>query len=140
MIGISNDRLIHSLNVGRLMEEISREKYNWDDQKCKEMFILGCVHDIGYEFSELQEEHPNIGGLLLKNSNYKYWKEVYYHGKVTNEYESEELNLLNIADMQINSFGEKVTIDERIQDIAKRYGDYSRQYFDVVSLREKLKV
>ena len=138
MIKISNNRLLHSIGVARLMEEISKNIYRWDEEKCREMFILGFIHDIGYEYSKTQGEHPIIGGLLLKKSNYKYWKEVYFHGKVCDEYQSLELNLLNVADMQINSFGKKVTIEERLNDIKERYGNDSKQYLEAVELAKRI--
>lgn len=140
MIKISNDRLLHSIGVARLMEEISRNIYQWNEEKCHEMFVLGYLHDIGYEYSKIQSEHPVIGGLLLKKSNYKYWKEVYYHGSLCDEYQSLELDLLNTADMQINSFGKKVTVEERLIDIKDRYGYDSKQYLEAAELAKRLKL
>ena len=138
MIKISEDRLKHSLSVARLMERKAKEK-GWDDDKCREMFVLGYLHDFGYEYSEKQEEHPHIGGLLLKESGYKYWKEVYYHGEVDCEYRSDELELLNMCDMLINSKGELVTPEERLTDIKNRYGADSIQYKDASALVKQIK-
>ena len=64
-IGISSDRLKHCLAVARLMYEMAVEK-GWQESKCQEMFLLGYVHDIGYEFSEEQLNHPIVGARLLK--------------------------------------------------------------------------
>ncbi len=140
MIKISNERLLHSIGVARLMEEISKNIYQWDEEKCQEMFVLGYLHDIGYEYSKIQSEHPVVGGLLLKKSNYKYWREVYYHGRLCDEYQSLELDLLNTADMQINSFGKKVTVEERLIDIKNRYGYDSKQYLEAAELAKRLKL
>ena len=63
------------------------------------MFILGILHDIGYEYSSVQTEHPKIGGNLLRRQGYKYWQEVYYHGRSYSLYSSLPLQLLNTADL-----------------------------------------
>ena len=75
MLSISNERLKHSLEVARLMKK-SAEDAGWNKQKCEEMFVLGFLHDIGYEFAEQQCDHASVGGEMLKNQGYKYWKEV----------------------------------------------------------------
>ena len=137
MIGISNDRLKHSVGVARLMYEMSLQK-RWSLEKSKEMFSLGFLHDIGYEFSERQEEHPQIGGTMLKRQGYKYWKEVYYHGTVIDEYHSEELMLLDVADMLIDSCGVRVEATERLEDILRRYGIESMQYKGAKLLAKEL--
>ena len=137
MIGISDDRQKHCIGVARLMYEMSLQK-GWGLEKSKEMFTLGFLHDIGYEFSEKQEEHPQIGGTLLKEQGYKYWKEVYYHGTVTDEYQSEELMLLDVADMLIDSCGVRVEAAERLEDILRRYGVESKQYKEAKLLANKL--
>lgn len=72
--------------------ELNPDKFsaNPDD-----VFILGILHDIGYEFTEDQLEHGHKGGLILKEQGYKYWREVYYHGLTQSEFSSSELWLLN---------------------------------------------
>jgi len=41
---------------------------------------------------------------------------------------SEELEILNTADMLIDSTGKEVTVQERLEDIASRYGKDSINY------------
>ena len=137
MITISEDRLRHCLGVGRLMKEISLEKGE-SMEYAQEMFLLGYLHDIGYEFSSVQTEHNKIGGEMLKASSYRYWKEVYYHGEVQDEYWSKELDLLNACDMMVSSGGERISPQDRLSDIASRYGDDSPQFLTAFSLAKKL--
>ena len=59
---------------------------------------------------------------------YKHWREVYYHGNPDSPYDSDELFVLNLADMQTSSDGQRVTIEERLDDIASRYGNNSSQF------------
>lgn len=138
MLNISEDRVKHSLSVGKLMYQLSKNK-GWLEEKCQDMFILGYLHDIGYEFSENQNEHPKKGGLLLKQQNYPYWQEVYYHGLIDIEYKSKELDLLNYADMSIDSKGNNVGFLKRLEDIEIRYGVDSKQYKDARKIVETLR-
>ena len=120
---IDENRKKHIFAVAKLMEE-KAEKLGLDRE---EMFTLGFLHDIGYEFGE-SEEHHIIGYEILKKQNYKYAKEVKYHGIPTKEYSSLALDLLNYADMHINKKGEYVTFEERLADIAERRGEDSNAY------------
>ena len=123
---MDQDRLNHSIAVARKMVEIGK-KHNLDDEQLQELFLLGYNHDIGYEFGN-NENHRIIGGNILKQSNYKYWQEVYYHGEIECEYSSLYLDILNKADMQIDKFGNDVGYVKRLEDIKNRYGKESNIY------------
>lgn len=123
---MDQDRLNHSIAVARKMVEIGK-KYKLDDEQLQELFLLGYNHDIGYEFGN-NENHRIIGGNILKQSNYKYWQEVYYHGEIDCEYSSLYLDILNKADMQIDKFGNDVGYSKRLKDIENRYGRESNIY------------
>src|SRR5574344_2015919 len=100
------DRLNHSLAVARKMIEIGKEK-ELTEENLKELFVLGFLHDIGYEFGN-NSNHNLIGSNILKNDGYKYWKEIYYHGKIQKTYKSVYLDILNSADMRIDKLGNDV--------------------------------
>ena len=119
---ISSDRKKHSWAVAELMKQRAIE-LNMTTQQAEELYILGFLHDIGYEFAEPKnyEKHEIIGGGVLKSQGYKFWKEVYYHGVANSPYKSEYLDLLNWADMHIDSEGNYVSFDERLEEISKRY-------------------
>lgn len=120
---IDNDRLQHIMGVARLMKENAKAR-GLDEE---EMFTLGMLHDIGYEFGG-SEEHHLKGAEMLEKQNYKYFREVLYHGKPDVGYESPELDLLNFADMHTNKKGEYVSFADRLQDIANRRGKNSPHY------------
>ena len=69
----------------------------------------------------------------------KAWKEVYYHGNPDAEYESDELTILNIADMETSNAGRRISMDERLESIADRYGSGSNQYVKAKRLVAQLK-
>ena len=115
-MNISLERMKHSLEVARKMKilvELEPTKYHINPE---DAFLLGILHDIGYEFCNTQDEHAKIGG-----------KEVYYHGIIQYEYNSSLLQLLNFVDMTTGPNGEDMTMEERINDIIKRYGKESKQ-------------
>lgn len=135
---MDQDRLKHSYAVAKKMMEIGKEK-QLNNQEIEELFVLGLNHDIGYEFTINGKNHNKIGGNILKSSCYKYWKEVYYHGELTNEYESLFLKILNQADMQIDKYGNDVGYVKRLEDIEKRYGKNSIVYNKCKDLVEYIK-
>lgn len=124
---LDKDRLNHSFAVANKMIEIGK-KFKLEESDLQDLFILGYNHDIGYEFSIDNTEHNIIGGQILKNNGYKYWEEVYYHGNPNAEYNSLFLKILNMADMQIDKYGNDVGFDKRLEDIKNRYGEDSKPY------------
>ena len=135
---MNKDRLIHSYYVGKKMVEIGKE-FNLDEDQLQELFVLGLNHDIGYEYTDNGINHNKIGGDILKKSNYKYYKEVYYHGDINASYSSLYLDILNMADMQIDKYGNDVGYDERLKDIESRYGHDSDVYNSCFEMISRLK-
>lgn len=135
---MDDDRLKHSLSVARKMVEIAKRK-NLVEEEQHELFVLGLNHDIGYEYGE-NTNHNIIGGNILKESNYKYWKEVYYHGNPDSPYKSLYLDILNMADMQVDKAGNNVNYAERLEDIKNRYGIDSKQYKDSKKIIDNIKM
>lgn len=137
-MNIDSDRLKHSLAVARKMVEIGKNK-ELTEKELQELFVLGYNHDIGYEFVDNNLDHGIVGGEILKESNYKYWQEVYYHGNSNTKYESLYLTILNQADMQIDKYGNDVGYKKRLEDIKSRYGDKSIEYTNARTIIEKIK-
>lgn len=134
---IDNDRLKHSYAVAKKMIEIGKE-HKLSNFEIQELFVLGLNHDIGYEFGN-NSNHNVIGGKLLKENDYKYWQEVYYHGQTECKYKSLYLDILNMADMQVDKYGNDVGYDKRLEDIKIRYGENSQTYLKCHKLINKLK-
>lgn len=127
-------RLKHAFRVAEKMKQAVENRPELCSASSNEMFLLGYLHDVGYSFVDKQEEHECAAGNLLKEQGYKFWQEVYYHGVPDCDYKSNELSLLNWADMTVNQMGEDVTIKERLYDIGIRYGLESIQYINAFSL------
>ena len=152
-IGISENRLHHILGVARKAYKIAKDM-GFDERFCRRCFMLGWLHDVGYEFSEKQSEHPIISMELLWplgdafgvimgfsrgedgkiNSSAPYNEEwinataaIKDHGLYT-ENETAEWKILNMADMQVDSQGNEVSVSQRLDNIKNRYGEHSDQY------------
>lgn len=134
---MNEDRLRHSIAVARKMVEIAKSK-NLSDEDIKNCFIIGYNHDIGYEFTKNGNNHNTIGGEILRN-NFKYWREIYYHGEINVEYKSLYLDILNQADMQIDKYGNDVGYDKRLEDIKSRYGEDSEVYNKCCKIVDKIR-
>ncbi len=148
-IGISDNRLHHILGVARKAYQIAKDRGH-DEIFARKMFMIGWLHDVGYEFSEKQENHPFESGEMIKllfdapqrqihistgwdmESRYDYhtspsYKAIAEHGKYPSE-KTEEYIILNQADMLIDSDGMEVNVMTRLDGIKNRYGEHSDQY------------
>ena len=134
---MDEDRLKHSYAVANKMVYLGKKK-NLNNKELEELFLLGFVHDIGYQFGS-GDNHNKVGATILKESNYKYWREVYYHGKSDSEYKSLYLDILNTADMMIDKFGNDVGFDKRLEDIKSRHGKDSIPYKNCEKIINELK-
>jgi len=130
---ISDNKLKHSIAVGRYMQKYATERL-LDPELGKEWFILGYLHDIGEEFTNKKEEHNKVGGTILKEQKYKYWKEVYYHGDPKTPYISPALLVLNLAELCVGSDGKVVGVDTKLKKIKEKFGEDSIQYKNTKAL------
>ena len=124
---MDEDRIKHSIAVARKMVAIAKSK-NLSEEEIKNCFVIGYNHDIGYEFTKNGINHNIIAGQILKNNNFKYWREIYYHGEINTDYNSIYLTILNQADMQIDKYGNDVGYSKRLEDIKNRYYENSEIY------------
>ena len=136
---ITFDRWQHILGVARKAKILALRLRSNDEKFAEDMFLLGVMHDLGYEFNEGNASHGAIGGEILKRNHYKYWQEVALHGDETVADMSDELFLLNVADMTTGPKGEDFSFEERLEEIADRFGKDSHAYQKCVTEVEKLK-
>ena len=66
--------------------------------------------------------------MFLKEEGYGFWEEVYEHGNPDVESPTQELMLLNWADMHTDGKENRVSFEERLRDINNRYGVDSVEY------------
>ena len=132
-LGISEDRLRHSLTVARFMYETALQE-DKGEMFAREMFVLGYLHDIGFEFALDAQEHAMTGGCVLMSVGFKYGREVGEHGCASSTGLSYAGDLLNRADLSVDSEGNRVPVTQRLQNIRRRYGATSAQYESMCAL------
>lgn len=135
---ISENKLKHSLGVARFMQNYAEEKL-LDPDLAREFFVLGYLHDIGEEFVYDKKDHARVGGSILKSQNYKYWKEVYYHGDPTTSYNSIALMVLNLAELCVQNDGRVCTIEDKLKRIKDKFGESSVQYRNTKALADMVR-
>lgn len=136
---ISESRWRHILGVARKAKILADKLKPNNVQYAEDMFLLGIMHDLGYEFIESNASHAYVGGEILKRNNYQFWSEVSLHGDETVKNMSDELFILNCADMSTGPNGENFTFDERLEEIASRFGKDGDAYKKCVVEVEKLR-
>lgn len=136
---ITSNRWQHILGVARKAKILADKLKPNNVQYAEDMFLLGMLHDMGYEFMESNASHAYVGGQILKRNNYQFWSEVSLHGDETVKNMSDELFILNCADMSTGPNGENFTFDERLEEIASRFGKDADAYKKCVVEVEKLR-
>lgn len=126
-IGIDENRLHHLLGVARACYSYGKEIFDWEEEKSREMFLIGFLHDVGYEFVEDPIEHEEVGGSILKQLGFRYAQEIKSHGDPHSTFTSQELFILNLADLTVSHDGTPCTMQQRLDLVIQRYGENSIQ-------------
>lgn len=131
-------RYRHCYSVGKKMYAYAKEKLGCDEQNCREMFVLGNLHDIGYELEEDVFGHDYIMANIMGNT-YPYSNEIRYHSCLQETYDSPAMQLLYFCDMTVDGMGNWCTFDERLEDLAARYGIESEIYLKSLEIANYLR-
>lgn len=133
-IGISEDKLHHILGVARKCYKLAKEA-GYNEQFCRKMFMIGWLHDVGYEFTDIASEHNETGVKMIStlsndltdDSFHSVLSAVESHGRYQEE-KSNEWRILNMADLTVDRKGRDINVHARLSDIEQRYGSESKQY------------
>ena len=131
------NRYRHCYSVGKRMYAYAKYNLGWNEKLCCEMFVLGNLHDIGYELDPDAFDHDWILAAVVSD-NYKYVNEIRYHSKLQREYDSPAMRLLYFGDMTVDGEGNWCTYRERLIDLEKRHGVNSEVYRESVELANYL--
>lgn len=135
---LSENRMQHQLAVARRVVEMAKQRGGYSEEELQELFVMGYLHDIGYEFAKDPDNHAVVGGEVLRQCGFKYWQEIASHGDPESSYFSPELDLLNSADMHTSPLGEAISYEERLKGIRERYGSQSPRYLKAINVIQKL--
>lgn len=137
MVNISDDRMKHIISVARQSYAIAKNKYKLNEEDCRKAFVIGFLHDIGYEFCDENTNHPETGFNLIKNTLGVEIPEILNHGNPDIEQDL-FLSILNESDLTVDSKGNIVSVEERLNDIKDRYSENAIEYLNPLNLAIKL--
>lgn len=142
-IGISENRMTHIIAVARKCYELAKNEYKMSEENARKMFLMGFIHDFGYEFSESNTEHPGVAVDIISSFNKVEWDQMLFaistHGNPQKFLGTTYQVILNEADLTIDHIGNTVTQEERCENIKERYGEDSEQYLNVLKMAAKIK-
>ena len=116
-MSIDDKRAVYYFGVARKMRKLAEETRPNDKDFAEDMFLLGLVHGVGEEFSDLEPMFSEISGGILKENGYKYWEEAAHFGYYN--YDSEAFDLLSIAILTTSKDGEDISAVEKLEEISQ---------------------
>lgn len=138
-IGLSDSRLFHMRGVAYKSYNLAREVFNMEEDVARSLFVMGLTHDFAYAFVENQTNHEHEGGRILKLSGFDWAEAVFDHGDPDVDDWTDELFILNLADMTTSPDGKPITTNQRLKDIENRYGANSIQATKARKLAKRIK-
>lgn len=130
--------------MSRHMLAVARECYilakreGLTEQECRNAFALGYIHNIGYEFTDVPENHQIVGYEMFEGLSGL--SAIRDHGKTQHMQTTHEkmLKILNAAELSISPNGDYVGAKGRLRDIEARYGAGSTKYREARQMAELL--
>ncbi|MCQ2966285.1 MAG: HD domain-containing protein [Alphaproteobacteria bacterium] len=137
---ITEFRKNHILGVARKLQQLSEQFFPNNEEKAREMFLIGWLHDFGYEFVDKNTvvDHPFRGAEILNRTGFKYTQVIAQHGDPEIKEMSDELFLLNCADMMTGPNGEQMTLAERVENMITRFGENSEAHLKAIKMKNLL--
>lgn len=134
---ISDGKLKHSLGVAKACQQYGKEMHK-SEEYCDALFVMGFLHDIGYEKSP-DTNHPNVGGSMIESfiKHPEMLEAIKSHGKKFEDFNTADI-ILNMSDLTVNSSGKPCTVYERLEDIKWRYGEDSEHFKNAMLLVKAL--
>lgn len=136
---ISEEKAMHILGVARKCFQLARER-GMSERDCQRAFIAGWLHDIGYEFGH--DGNKNFVGAdmvsLLMGATTMRMKYAVENQGIPGVEMNPLLEVLNLADLQVNERGEDVGFETRLEDIKEHFGENSPQYKNALELMNQL--
>ena len=137
----SENKIKHCLGVARACYGLAISQ-NLPSDMADAMFIMGLLHDIGYE-QEPDSNHGHRSFEMIENI-IKYQNEaneaIMCHGLVTADMQWSIFDeILNQADIIIGHDGSHIPIADRLKGIRNHWGEDSIHYKHALDVAEKIK-
>ena len=129
------------LGVARECYKLAK-KEGLSEEDARVYWLIGLLHDIGYEFTDYSENYADIGADILEELGLKQmglfkWSE--FRNAIRNQGDAHInnnnlLKILNKANLSINETGDYCTYEERLQELENKYGKESIEYINAKQL------
>ncbi|MBF1673546.1 MAG: phosphohydrolase [Rothia mucilaginosa] len=116
---LTPSRLAHMNATANRAYEIATTIFGKSEDRARELYIFGLLHDVGYAFDPA--DHAHAGGRVLADLGFT-TDAVYDHGDPTVGVMDDELLIVNAADMTTSPTGAPMRMEDRLRDIGERYG------------------
>lgn len=128
------NRLAHAHQVGLRAMELGRKLFGLKTTACRELFIVGKLHNIGPYLGARKDNVLPSTFEALKRSGLRLANLVGEMGKAHPIENSQELFVLNVADMQTSLAGHPVSFEQRLHELEELYGPNSHQHHQAQEL------
>lgn len=116
---LTPSRLAHMNATANRAYEIATTIFGKTEDQARQLYILGLLHDVGYAFDPA--DHAHAGGKALADLGFT-TDAVYDHGDPNVGVMSDDLLIVNAADMTTSPTGAPMRMEDRLRDIGERYG------------------
>lgn len=133
---LTPSRLAHMNATANRAYEIAKTVFRKSENKARQLYVLGLLHDVGYAFDP--DDHAHAGGSVLISLGVEI-DAVYDHGDPTVGFMDDELLIVNAADMTTSPTGALMRMEDRLNDIGERYGADSPQLACARAVADRIK-
>lgn len=133
---LTPSRLAHMNGTANRAYEIAKTVFGKTEDRARELYIFGLLHDVGYAFDPT--DHAHAGGRVLIALGVAA-DAVYDHGDPTVGFMDDELLIVNAADMTTSPTGAPIRMEDRLKDIGDRYGADSPQLACAREVADRIK-
>lgn len=133
---LTPSRLAHMNATANRAYEIAKTIFGKTENKARQLYVLGLLHDVGYAFDP--DDHAHAGGSVLISLGVEI-DAVYDHGDPTVGFMDDELLIINAADMTTSPTGAPMRMEDRLNDIGERYGVDSPQLACARAVADRIK-
>jgi len=132
---LTPSRLAHMNATANRAYEIATTVFGKTEDRARELYIFGLLHDVGYAFDPT--DHAHAGGRVLIGLGVAA-DAVYDHGDPNVGFMDDELLIVNAADMTTSPTGAPMRMEDRLNDISERYGADSKQFVDARAVADRI--
>lgn len=143
-MGMSVERMMHNVEVARKCYDIAKRD-GYPETFCKKMWMIGYIHDVGYEFTSDYTKHAAMTMEVLNAFDPVFNDSCALHSLALHDkanpgstVNSVEWRILCTANLTTNTNGQTIDASVRIHDLLECYGELSPEYRSALKTAQQL--